>query len=114
MKHSRRSFLKAGTLAGTALAVPSVLAQGASNSLTATQPDSRNLDITIAGYNFDHVQALIDGRVPVDGCNVQFQPGKIGDLNTHVSQGHRPWRSQRLASFHSYWHSRTTISATTR
>lgn len=87
MKYSRRSVLKAGTLAGSSLAVPTVIAQGVSGSETAAESSSRKLDIKIAGYNFDHVQALIDGRAQVEGCNVQYQPGKIGDLNTHVFSG---------------------------
>ena len=87
MNYSRRNFLKAGTLAGTALAAPAALAASASSPETPTQSASRKLDIAIAGYNFDHVRALIDGRVQVEGCNVQFQPGKIGDLNTHVFSG---------------------------
>jgi 4,5-dihydroxyphthalate decarboxylase len=43
--------------------------------------------ITIAGYPVDHVRALAEGRVQVRDCNVTFQPGKIGDLNTHVFSG---------------------------
>jgi 4,5-dihydroxyphthalate decarboxylase len=37
----------------------------------------------------DHVRALADGRVQVHGCDVTFEPGKIGDLNTHVFSGPR-------------------------
>ena len=47
------------------------------------------LNITIAGYPVDHVRALADGKVQVKGCNATFQPGKIGDLNTHVFSGPR-------------------------
>ncbi len=87
MNYSRRSLLKVGTLAGTTLAVHSALGQNAASPETVSQSSSQNLDITVAGYNFDHVRALIDGRVQVEGCTVQFQPGKIGDLNTHVFSG---------------------------
>jgi 4,5-dihydroxyphthalate decarboxylase len=87
MNYSRRNFLKAGSLAGTALAAPAALAESASSAGIQNQSASRNLDITIAGYKFDHVRALIDGRVQVEGCNLQYQPGKIGDLNTHVFSG---------------------------
>ena len=87
MKYSRRNFLKAGTAVGTTLAVPAVLGKSAASLETVSQSASQKLDITIAGYRFDHVRALIDGRVQVEGCNMQFQPGKIGDLNTHVFSG---------------------------
>ena len=87
MNDSRRAFLKAGTLAGTALAAPAALAESASSPETRTRAASQKLDITIAGYKFDHVRALVDGRVQVEGCAARFQPGKIGDLNTHVFSG---------------------------
>ena len=85
---SRRRFLKAGAAAGSAaiLGGPSVQALAAQGS-TKTTHTSNGLDITIAGYPVDHVRALADGRVKVDGCNATFQPGKIGDLNTHVFSG---------------------------
>jgi len=87
MKYSRRGFLKVGTLAGTTLAAHSALGQNAASPETVSQSTSQKLDITVAGYDFDHVRALIDGRVQVEGCTVQFQPGKIGDLNTHIFSG---------------------------
>jgi 4,5-dihydroxyphthalate decarboxylase len=87
MNYSRRNFLKAGTLAGTTLAMPAATAGDNSSPATATQSASQALDITIAGYNYDHCRALIDGRVQVEGCNTQFQPGRISDLNTHVFSG---------------------------
>jgi 4,5-dihydroxyphthalate decarboxylase len=87
MKYSRRRFLKDGTLAGTTLVAHSALGQNAEGPETVSQSTSQKLDITLAGYEFDHVQALIDDRVQVEGCTTKFQPGKIGDLNTHVLFG---------------------------
>ena len=86
MNYSRRNFLKAGTLAGTALAAPVALAESIA-SAAATQSASGKLDITFAGNKFDHVRALIDGRVQIEGCNARYEPGRIGDLNTHVFSG---------------------------
>lgn len=88
MNKSRRDFLQLGTLAGS-----SIMLGGASlTQLASAEPTKRNkttgaLDITIAGYSLDHVRALADGRVQVEGCNTTFKPGKIGDLNTHVFDG---------------------------
>ena len=79
MKFSRRNFLKAGTLAGTALAAPGALGQSGAGT--------GKLEITVAGYEYNVVRALSDGRVQIEGCNMQYQPGKIGDLNTHVFSG---------------------------
>ena len=87
MKYSRRSILKAGTLAGTTLAVPAALGQNAASSETVSPSADGKLAITVAGYKYNHVRALIDGRVKVEGCTTQHQPGKIGELNTHVFSG---------------------------
>ncbi|MGI9329833.1 MAG: ABC transporter substrate-binding protein, partial [Gammaproteobacteria bacterium] len=45
--------------------------------------------ITVSGYELDHVRALADGRVQIEGCVTRFEVGKIGDLNTHVFSGPR-------------------------
>jgi len=87
---SRRSFLKTGAVAGgAAIMGGSTLASLAADQSLEISEASGALDITIAGYSFDHVQALVDGRVQVKGCNTTFQRGKIGDLNTHVFSGPR-------------------------
>jgi 4,5-dihydroxyphthalate decarboxylase len=83
---SRRDFLKFAALAGGAAVMGNVHATAAPAARGAT---AGKLDITIAGYAFDHVRALADGKVEVEGCNTTFQPGKIGDLNTHVFSGPR-------------------------
>ena len=84
---SRRGFLKAGALAGggAVLGGASVMAMASSGTDSGQQGDG--MEITISGYAFDHVKALADGQVQVDGCNATFEPGKIGDLNTHVFEG---------------------------
>jgi 4,5-dihydroxyphthalate decarboxylase len=86
MNFDRRRFLGFGALTGAALATGAVFARNASS--TGPAP-AQGLDITIAGYPFDHVRPLIDGRVTVKGCNATFQRGRIGDLNTHVFSGPR-------------------------
>ena len=90
---SRRDFLKIAALAGGAAVMGNVHATGAS-AAAARDAASSQLDLTIAGYPVDHVRALADGKVQVKGCNATFQPGKIGDLNTHVfsgTRGHGDW-----------------------
>lgn len=87
-KLSRREFVKlAGAAGGAALMGGTSLASPASERSTQSGGAGGALDIAIAGYPVDHVRALADGKVPVKGCNVTFQPGKIGDLNTHVFSG---------------------------
>jgi 4,5-dihydroxyphthalate decarboxylase len=50
---------------------------------------SKVLPITLAGYKFDRVNALVDGRVKIEGCQAQFKVSGIGDMNTHVFSGPR-------------------------
>jgi 4,5-dihydroxyphthalate decarboxylase len=89
MNESRRGFLRLSALAGATLAAGTVPGIGAARETGQGGADSVALDLSISGYEYDHVRALIDGRVEVEGCNLRFQPGKIGDLNTHVFSGPR-------------------------
>jgi len=85
---SRRRFLKvSATVAGTAgvLGVSDV-----SELLASTAKPSEatnNLPIKIAGYRLDRIDALIDGRVQIEGCDTQFEVARIGDMNTDVFSG---------------------------
>lgn len=89
MNESRRGFLKFGALTGATIAGGAVLERVAAGQSVPSDTPAPGLDISLSGYEFDHVRALIDGRVGVYKCSVSFQPGKIGDLNTHVFFGPR-------------------------
>jgi 4,5-dihydroxyphthalate decarboxylase len=88
---NRRHFLKTGLLVGSTTLLGGQalagVADGTSKISDSVTMTSGKLDITIAGYPVDHVRALADGRVQVKGCNVTFQSGKIGDLNTNAFSG---------------------------
>jgi 4,5-dihydroxyphthalate decarboxylase len=43
--------------------------------------------LKIAGYEFDRVAGLVDGRVEVSGCDSTFEIAGIGDMNTDVFNG---------------------------
>jgi len=96
MKHTttsstRRDFLKTATVAAGAAGALSACGGAPSPSgIAASDPTADNTDglpITVAGYTYDRVQPLIDGRVPVEGCSLTFEKDKIGGLNTHVMGG---------------------------
>ncbi len=80
---TRRKFIKTSALmvgaAGT------VLTDG--RNLVESSNRTKSLPISMAGYNYDRTQALIDGRVTVEGCDLHFQEAGIGDLNTNVFSG---------------------------
>jgi len=87
MGYSRRSFLRLGTSAGATLATSAALGTSVASSGAAGKSSPGQIELTFAGYGYDHVKALIDGRVQIEGCTAQYQPGKISDLNTHVFSG---------------------------
>jgi 4,5-dihydroxyphthalate decarboxylase len=75
---ARRDFLKIASAAGV-LSIPGV---GYSSALL-----KNDLQISMAGYDYDRVQALIDGRVKIEGCDTRFEISRIGDMNTHILAG---------------------------
>ena len=50
-------------------------------------PETKKLQLKMAGYKFDRLAALVDGRVGVEGCDVSFELAAIGDMNTDVFSG---------------------------
>ena len=61
--------------------------RGKAYSAEEEKRTSESGKIKIAGYEYDRVEGLIDGRVKVDGCDVQFEVSSIGKMNTHVFSG---------------------------
>jgi len=83
---SRREFNKAIALAAGAVGVAGIFG-ACSQDPTQDGVMPNGLPITMAGYRFDRTEALVDGRIKVEGCDMQFQEAGIGDLNTHVFSG---------------------------
>jgi len=81
--YSRREFIKATALTVGAASALSVY--GLPPAQAAGKP--KGLSLSMAGYNFDRTKALIDARVKIEGCDMQFQESGIGDINTHVFSG---------------------------
>ncbi len=92
---SRRSFIKTAAVsagAATALAACGRTPTSPSDSTggsPAEQP--AGLPINVAGLTYDRVAPIADGTVPIEGCAVRFEVGAIGDLNTHMFSGTRPF-----------------------
>lgn len=78
---TRRDFLKTASLTAGVLAV------GAGSASAEASGKAKGLAITVAGYKFDRVQPLAEGRVKVKGCDATFEVAAIGDMNTHVFSG---------------------------
>jgi len=84
---SRRDFITTAAVAVGAAGALSACGNAAPGSEESSDQQPQGLPITVAGYPFDRVQALVDGRVLIEGCSLTFQKGSIGDLNTHVISG---------------------------
>jgi 4,5-dihydroxyphthalate decarboxylase len=81
--YSRREFIKATAFTVGAAGALSIC--GLAPAQAAGK--SNELSLSVAGYKFDRTEALIDGRVKVDGCDIKFQESGIGDINTNVFSG---------------------------
>ena len=55
--------------------------------LKDTADKSKKLPLKMAGYEYDRVAGLVDGRVNVAGCDASFEAAGIGDMNTDVFSG---------------------------
>ncbi|MHC4701841.1 MAG: ABC transporter substrate-binding protein [Planctomycetota bacterium] len=84
IKTSRRGFLKTSVVSGSAIGMS---ASGSGDVRASGQNRSERPSITIAGYKFDRVEALVDGRIQVEGFDAKFEQAGIGDMNTHVFSG---------------------------
>jgi 4,5-dihydroxyphthalate decarboxylase len=84
---SRRDFIKSTTVATLALTGGTTLWPGTVRAGAKSPSASPKLDLKVAGYKVDRVDALIDGRVQIEGCDMQFEVASIGDINTNVFSG---------------------------
>ncbi|MCK5665620.1 MAG: twin-arginine translocation signal domain-containing protein, partial [Thiotrichaceae bacterium] len=85
---SRRNFIKKS---GVALGAISALATGhsiqAQDKLPLTKTPkktSKGLPLIVSGYKFARTEALFNGTVAIEGCDIEMSGGKIGDMNTDV------------------------------
>jgi 4,5-dihydroxyphthalate decarboxylase len=84
---SRREFLKTAAVAAGAAGALSACGNTSTVSEESSDEQPQGLPITVAGYTYDRLQPLIDGRVEIEGCNLTYQKGGISDLNKHVFSG---------------------------
>ena len=97
MESSRRDFLKHVGVIGVAAAVSgiadaSIAAEAGKEVLDPTVkkrtgPYGKGLPITIAGYDYNRVRALVEGKETIEGCAHRFEVTGIGPLNNHAFFG---------------------------
>ena len=86
MKLTRRTALRTMCFAPLAMAGLSY-ADNKSTDKTNELSQKNLLTLQIAGYAYDRVAALVDGRVKIEDCEINFTKDKIGNLNTHIFAG---------------------------
>ena len=79
---SRRGFLKKSALAGTGFAA--LAASGCKVEPAEEQAPSKEPAVKVAGYAYDRVRAVMDGRVAVEGAGVDFHVEDIYALNKYA------------------------------
>lgn len=80
---SRREFFKVSALTLGAAGALSIA--GRSPASATAKP--KGLPLSLAGYKYDRVEALVNGKVKIEGCDTQFEKGAIGDMNTNIFSG---------------------------
>ena len=96
MSRNRRRFIRDAGLVGLAAASAGAIA-GVATAEEAPHPDptvkkvngpfGEGLPITVAGYDYNRLAALADGRVPIEGCRVTYEVTSIGPMNMHALGG---------------------------
>jgi len=90
-KTPRRNFIKKAALGAGALSAFGAFGFPNSISESSGQKVEENnlhdLQLKFAGYDFDRVIALTNGKVKVKGCSLSFEKSGIGDTNTNIFIG---------------------------
>ena len=83
---SRRNFMKTAALSIGVSSALSLVSLQPKPVLSKENEKSGNA-LQMSGYKLDRTEALIDGRIKIDGYDIEFTPAGIGDINTHVFSG---------------------------
>jgi len=87
-KSSRRDFIKKSTLAVGALGTMSTGVFGNNNGVSKKiENNKEDLKLNLAGYPVNRVKALINNKVKIKGCSINFTKAAIGDINTNILSG---------------------------
>ncbi|MGV7229133.1 MAG: twin-arginine translocation signal domain-containing protein [Nitrospirales bacterium] len=97
---SRRGFLKMAAVAGGMLGFPrfsqAASSQPGSPGIIRTSSKSSRPSITFAGYPYDRVKGLVNGKVKVEGCDTQYERANIYKLNGMAMGGDQKWEFQEI------------------
>lgn len=88
-KSQRREFLKTVALGAGALTVLGGFRfkQNDAPIADAENKQTDKLQLKIAGYDYNRIKALINGKVKIENCQFTFEKRGIGDMNTEAFAG---------------------------
>lgn len=86
-KSSRRSFIAKSSLAAGAIGTLNLTAFANTNIKEENIGTEKGKELQFAGYPVNRVKALINGKVKLEGFDIKFTKGAIGDLNTNMFIG---------------------------
>ncbi|MEM8681267.1 MAG: ABC transporter substrate-binding protein [Planctomycetota bacterium] len=88
--YSRRHTMKVAAGLGAAAVGLSSTAEG------AAEPQVEGVEVKLAGYAYDRVRAIQEGRLPLDGCAVTFHVENIYNLNRQLFGPERPYEVSEI------------------
>ena len=87
----RREFLKTAALGVGAMSTLGALGMTSESAKAKdkTSVTAGTLQLKIAGYDYNRVQPLVDGKVSIQDCTFTFTKSKIGDMNADAFSGNQ-------------------------
>jgi len=82
---SRRNFLKSSAMAVTGAST--ILSSEHLLASSSGESNGAAMQLEMTGYDYPRIAPLATGKAKIAGAEVQFTPGKIGDMNTQVFKG---------------------------
>jgi 4,5-dihydroxyphthalate decarboxylase len=84
---TRREFLKATALGAGIIGTLSSFDLIKEKFADSNNNNPDDLKINLAGYDFFRLKAIVDGKVKIKGCSINYIKSGIGDMNTNVFSG---------------------------
>ena len=85
-RSNRRDFIKKSTFVAGALGAMSAGVFANTYSISK-EINNTDLKLELAGYPVNRVKSLINNKVKIKGCTINFTKAAIGDINTNILSG---------------------------
>jgi len=90
-KSTRRKFIKTTAwgvgVFSTLGSFNFIKGEPVSKASNAEAGNSNDMPIKLAGYDFNRIRAIVDGKVKIKGCSITYVKSGIGDMNSEAFSG---------------------------